>query len=115
MFMAIAVENSSKNPSNRNNYKVWYLELNDLKEVINIGVCSKERLIESLFKNYQETNRSNWRAFLSESEFSKQIEVFDFVSQNIYENTHFGNLPTLSEFQQTLNCLQMNFELSAIA
>lgn len=115
MFMAIAVENPSKNPNKRDHYKVWYLELNDLKEVVDIGVLTKEDMVKNLFRHYQEDGESNWRAFIQDAEESRPIEIFDFISQNIYENTHFGNLPTLSEFQKTLDCLHMNFELKAIA
>ena len=114
MFMAIAAE-TSKHPVRRNDYKVWYLQLNDQKDVIGIGVMTREDLVKNLFNNYRKTGKSNWRAFKKESESSNTVEVFDFISQNIHENTHFGTLPTLEEFQETLNCLQMNLELRSIA
>ncbi len=114
MFMAIAAE-TSKHPARRNDYKVWYLQLNDQKDVIGIGVKTREELVKNLFQNYHRTGKSNWRAFEKNSECSSPVEIFDFISQNIHQNTHFGNLPTLEEFQETLNCLQMNLELRSIA
>ena len=45
----------------------------------------------------------------------KAAEHQDFIDQNIYENTHFGNLPTLSEFQATLNNLQEGVVLQQLA
>jgi len=114
MNMAIAVE-SHKHPDKRSLYKVWYLELSSQGDVIGLGVLTKEELIKDLFTHYKKYGKSNWRAFKKESESSTPIEVFDFISQGMFENTHFGNLPTLAEFQQTLNHLQMNLELKAIA
>lgn len=114
MFMAVAVE-TPRHPLQKNNYKVWYLQLNDHGDVIGIGVKTREELVQNLFENFRKTGRSNWRAFLKNDDESKTVEVFDFIAQNSEENTHFGNLPTLSEFQQTINCLQMNLELRAIA
>ena len=114
MYMAIAAE-TSKHPARRNDYKVWYLQLNDRQDVIGIGVMNREELVKNLFANYKKTGKSNWRAFKKDAEASTSVEVFDFISQNIHENTHFGNLPSLEEFQETLNCLQMNLELRSIA
>ena len=114
MFMAIAVE-TKKHPKNQDDYKIWYLEINDLGEVIGVGVKTKEELIQSLFKSYRQSGKSNWRAFLKGSEQSHAIEVFDFITKEKFENTHFGNLPTLGEFQTTLDSLQMNLELRSIA
>ena len=114
MKMAIAVE-TFKHPERKSDYKVWYLNLNYKGEVIGIGVKTREELVQSLFKEYRESGKSKWRAFCKESESSKPIEIYDFIAQNSLENTHFGNLPTLAEFQQTLDYLQMNFELRAIA
>ncbi len=114
MNMAIAVE-SNKHPDNRSAYKVWYLELNSKGDVIGLGVLTKEELIENLFTHYKKYGKSNWRSFKKDADCSSQIEVFDFIAQGMFENTHFGNLPTLAEFQQTLNHLQMNLELRAIA
>jgi hypothetical protein len=114
MKMAIAVE-TFKHPERQSDYKVWYLNLNYKGEVIGIGVKTREELVQSLFKEYRETGRSQWRAFCQESETSKPIEIFDFIAQNSFENTHFGNLPTLAQFQETLNLLQTNLELRAIA
>lgn len=114
MNLAIAVE-TSKHPDNWANYKVWYLKLNSSKDVIGIAVVSREELVKDLFANYKRTGKSNWRAFLKGRDCSNPIEVFDFITQNMHENTHFGNLPTLGEFQETLKCLEMNLELRSIA
>lgn len=114
MFMAIAVE-TSRHPKNRSHYKVWYLVLDAHDEVVGLGVKTKEEVIQSLFESYRKSGRSNWRAFLKDNERSKEIELTDFIAQNIYENTHFGNLPTLSEFQETLNRLTLNLELRIVA
>ena len=114
MYMAIAVE-TSKNPTQRTNYKVWFLELTDRGDVIGLGVKNREEVVQSLFRNIRRTGKSNWKAFAKNSEASKPIEIYDFISQSTYENTHFGNLPTLHEFQETLNRLQLNLELKPIA
>jgi len=114
MNLAIAVE-TSKHPSNRSNYKIWYLEINDYGDVIGLGLKNREELVKSIFSTYQRTGETNWRAFLKEATKSTPVEIFDFISQSTHDNTHFGNLPTLSEFQETLNSLQMNLEFRAIA
>lgn len=114
MFLAIATE-ASKHPGRRHDYKVWYLELNERKEVISIGVKTKDQLVKDLFDHYRKHGRSNWRAFCEGQEKSSPIELTDFIAQNMYENTHFGNLPTLAEFQETLDCLELNLELKATA
>jgi hypothetical protein len=114
MFMAIAVE-SARHPLNRGDYKVWYLEIDTAGNVVGIGVMKREEMVQNLFNNYQKTGKSNWRAFTKGAEESTPIEVYDFISQNMHENTHFGNLPTLAEFQATLNRLETSLELRAIA
>ncbi len=114
MYMAIAVE-TFKHPEKKHDYKIWYLDLNPLGDVIGIGVKSRQEVVKSVFENYQKYGHTNWRAFKKDSEQSTPIEFFDFIAQNAYENTHFGNLPTLNEFQQTINCLQMNMEFKSIA
>lgn len=113
-FMAIAVE-TFKHPTKRSDYKVWYLELNSQKDVVGIGVKTRTELVESVFRNYHQNGQSNWRVFCKDADHSKEIEVVDFIAQNAMENTHFGNLPTLAEFQLTLGHLQMNLELQSIA
>ncbi|MBP9673890.1 MAG: hypothetical protein KBD63_02250 [Bacteriovoracaceae bacterium] len=114
MFIAIAVE-TCKHPKHQNDYKVWYLETNAQDQVVSIGVKSKDEVIQSLFKSYQKTGSSIWKAMLKGSEKTTPIEAYDFISRNVNENTHFGNLPTLSEFQKTLQYLEMNLELRSIA
>lgn len=112
--LAIAVE-SKKHPRNKSDYKVWYLEVGPGGKVNGIAVKTKKELIASLFESIRKTGKSNWRAFCQSSERSTPIEAFDFVSMNTHENTHFGSLPTLQEFQQTLDLLQANLELRSIA
>ncbi|OFZ24946.1 MAG: hypothetical protein A2381_12785 [Bdellovibrionales bacterium RIFOXYB1_FULL_37_110] len=114
MFMAIATQ-TFKHPSKKSDYRIWYLEINSFMEVIGIGVISREKLIEMIFENYQKTGSSNWRVFKKNEEESSPIEIYDFVAQNIHENTHFGNLPTLEEFQATLAALTMRLEIRSIA
>lgn len=114
MFLAIAVENK-QHPKNQNEYRVWYLEIDSNGQVVGVGVKSKTELVENLFENYRKNGSSNWRAFQKGMEKSTPIEIFDFVSMNMHENTHFGNLPTLSEFQTVLDTLQHRLELRSIA
>lgn len=114
MKMAIACE-TIKNPKSIHDYRVWYLEIDELHRVVGVGVKTKDELISDLFANYAKSGKSNWRAFKKGAEQSTVIEIYDFISKNIYENTHFGNLPTLAEFQNTLESLQMNLELRSIA
>lgn len=114
MFLAIAVE-TKKHPMNQDDYKVWFLELDPQGEVVGIGVKSKNEVVQSLFKSYKDTGKSNWRAFKKDAQNSTPVEAYDFISRNLNENTHFGNLPSLAQFQSTLNKLHMNFELKSIA
>ena len=113
-FMAIAVENY-RHPLKRSDYKVWYLELNKENDVIGIGVKTREELVQSVFTNYHQFGQSCWRAFCKDKDHSTPIDVVDFIAQNSLENTHFGNLPTLSQFQKTLDHLNMTFELQSLA
>lgn len=114
MYLAIAVE-SKQHPKNQTDYRVWYLEIDECGQVIGVGVKSKQELVENLFENYRKTGKSNWRAFKKGAERSSPVEIFDFVSMNMHENTHFGNLPTLSEFQNVLDTLQSRLEFRSIA
>lgn len=113
-FMAVAVE-TSKHPKNAFDYRVWYLELDSQGSVVSIGVKTKNELIKSLFASYQQTGKSCWRALLKGHEKSVPIDPLDFISMNTYQNTHFGELPTLNEFQETLTQLSNSLELRSIA
>lgn len=114
MKMAIATE-TSKHPSNRSDYKVWYLEVTSRGDVVGIGVVTREELVKEVFQTYRRTGKSGWRVFKKGEDHSEPIEIYDFISQNSQENTHFGNLPTLAQFQETLMYLQSNLELRSIA
>ncbi len=114
MFLAIAVE-SKLHPNHQNDYRVWYLEIDSSGQVIGVGVKTKKELVENLFENYRQHGKTNWRAFRKDQERSTPIEIFDFVSMNMHENTHFGQLPSLAEFQTVLNTLQSRLELRSIA
>ena len=114
MNLAIAVE-SKQHPKNHNDYRVWYLEIDTAGQVVGVGVKSKQEMVENLFENYRKTGKSNWRAFQKNAERSTPVEIFDFVGMNMHENTHFGNLPTLSEFQSVLDTLQSRLEFRSIA
>lgn len=114
MNLAVCVEQNS-DPSQKQNYKIWYLELDSRGKVIGIGVKTKTELIQNVLENFRRTGKTHWRCFQRESEKSYEIEVFDFIAMNSLENTHFGDLPTLNEFQSTLDALQSNFELQSIA
>jgi hypothetical protein len=114
MNLAIAVE-SKQHPKNHNDYRIWYLEIDGNGHVVNVGVKSKQEMVENLFENYRKTGKSNWRAFTKGAERSTPVEIFDFVSMNMHDNTHFGNLPTLSEFQNVLDTLQSRLEFRSIA
>lgn len=112
--LAVCVEPNNIH-TQKHDYKVWYLEINSHGKVIGINVKTREELVKSVLVNFQKTGKTNWRCFQQDKEESTEIEVFDFISMNSFENTHFGNLPTLSEFQSTLDSLQSNFELRSIA
>lgn len=114
MYLAVAVE-SSKHPSQKLDYKIWYLEVGADGKVQGVGVKTKEELLKSIFENYRLTGKTNWRSFKKDREESNAIEIYDFIAMNANDNTHFGNLPTLSEFQMTLDSLQANLELRSIA
>lgn len=114
MFLAVCVE-PQKHPEKQQDYKVWYLELDSQGRVMGIGVKTREELVKSVLTNFQKTGDTHWRCFRKDSEQSTKIEVFDFIGMNTRENTHFGNLPTLSEFQATLDALEANFEMRSIA
>lgn len=114
MYLAIAVE-TKQHPKNQNDYRVWYLEVDSSGQVVGVGVKTKQEMVENLFANYAKSGKSNWRAFEKGAEKSRSVEIFDFVGMNMFENTHFGNLPTLSEFQTVLDTLQSRLELRSIA
>lgn len=114
MYMAIAVQ-VPQHPQERENYKVWYLKFNPQGKLIQIGAKSKQELVQSLFENYRKEGKSNWKAFCKDSDSSKIIEPYDFINLNLYENTHFGTLPTLAEFQLTLNTLQDGIQFHQLA
>ena len=114
MNLAIAVE-SKQHPKNHNDYRVWYLEIDECGQVVGVGVKSKQEMVENLFENYRKTGKSNWRAFQKGAERSTPVEIFDFVSMNMHENTHFGSLPSLSEFQNVLDTLESRLEFRSIA
>ena len=104
-----------KHPSKKTDYKVWYLEIGPNGKVRGVGVKTREELVKSVFENYRITGKTHWRCFQKDRESSTPIEVFDFIAMNSFDNTHFGNLPTLSEFQTTLDSLKANLELRSIA
>lgn len=112
MYLAIAVE-THKNQ--KQNYRIWFLELDHTKKVVNIGMKTKQELLANIFENYRRFGKTNWRAFGKNNETSHPIELTDFSSLNLHENTHFGNLPTLKEFQQVLDSLSLNLEIKSIA
>lgn len=114
MNLAIAVE-TFQHPQHRQEYRVWFLELDTTGRVVGLGVKSKQELIESLFESYKKTGKSNWRAFRKGAEKSTPIEVADFIAMNMTENTHFGDLPTLNEFQGVLDALHSQLEIRSIA
>lgn len=114
MYLAVAVE-THKHPSMKNNYKVWYLEIGPSGKVRGVGVKTKEEVVKSVFENYQQTGKTHWKCFQKDREASTPIEIYDFIAMNTNCNTHFGNLPTLAEFQTTLDSLRANLELRSIA
>jgi hypothetical protein len=114
MNLAIAVE-SKQHPKNQTDYRVWYLEIDECGQVVGVGAKSKHEMVENLFENYRKNGKSNWRAFQKGAERSTPVEIFDFVSMNMHENTHFGNLPSLSEFQNVLDTLESRLEFRSIA
>lgn len=114
MYLAVAAE-CKRHPKHRNDYKIWFLEIGQSGKVQSIGVKTKSQLIENIFKNYQLTGKTNWRCFQKDRSESSPIEIVDFISMNNLDNTHFGNLPTLGEFQKTLDTLESNLELRSIA
>lgn len=112
MYMAVAVDT---NPKDKQNYRVWHLTIGRHGKVTGIGVKSKQELIQNAFENFRRYESTNWRCFQKGMDHSTPIEITDFVAMNSLENTHFGNLPTLAEFQETLDQLQANLELRSIA
>lgn len=114
MYLAIAVE-PQVTATNPRDYRIWYLETNSFGEVVNIGVKDREDLIQSCFTNYQLTGQTQWRVFRKGSEKSEAIEITDFVAQGMFDNTHFGTLPTLEEFQGTIDALKMNLKIKKVA
>lgn len=113
-YMAIAVE-TFVNSNNQKDYKVWYLELTPQGKVLGIKSLKREELIHQLMMQYQQFGKSKWRAFLKGREESTPIELFDFVAMSTEDNTHFGALPTLSEFQEVLDRLKIQFDFKQMA
>jgi len=114
MNLAIAVE-TKQHPQHRQDYRVVFIERDSAGHVVGVGVKTRQQLIESLFEAYRTTGQSNWRAFCKGAERSRPIEAADFIGMNMHENTHFGELPTLSEFQGVLDALHGQLEIRSIA
>lgn len=110
--IAIAVD---PHPTMKEKYTIWYIEVGMTGRVKHVGSIAKDDLIESLFKQYHLSGETTWRVFRKEAEKSTPIEITDFMAMNINENTHFGNLPHLEEFQKTLEVLQFNMEIKKSA
>lgn len=110
--IAVAVDTQPATPEN---YRIWYLEVGPTGRVKHVGSISKDDLVKSLFKQYQLSGKTFWRVFRKEAERSTPIEITDFMGMNMNENTHFGNLPRLEEFQKTLEALQFNLEIKKVA
>jgi hypothetical protein len=113
-FLIIASENFTT-IEGRTDYKVWYLEMGPKGEVYDLKSKKREELIMSIMENHQRYGRSLWRAFLQNHEESKQIDLYDFISKNTIENTHFGQLPTVHELQETLKHLKVRLEVKSLA
>lgn len=113
-FLIIACENF-QTLEGKSDYKVWYLEMGPKGEVYDLKSKKREELIRSLMENHQRYGRSLWRAFLKEHEESISIDLFDFVAKNSESNTHFGNLPTIAELQETLKQLKVRLEVKSLA
>lgn len=96
MFLAIAVDTHQ----HKNDYDIWFLEFDDFKQLKRIGQISREELIDELFQ------RKNWYALSKNDPEPKPIELVDFVSLNMFYNTHFGNLATVDEMQSTIDLLR---------
>ena len=114
MFIAIAMESYSSE-CKQNDYKVWYLDINAIGRLTAIGVKTREEVLANVLSNLQQFKESGWKVFKKDACRSEPVELYDFISQNIHENPHFGNLPTLREFQKTIDQLQLNLELKSIA
>ena len=112
--LAVCVE-PNKDPTEKHDYRVWYLEMDNDSNVTGIAVKTKSELIACIMLSIRTGQKPNWRCFQKDMESSTKIDLFDFIAMNTFQNTHFGQLPTLSEFQTTLNALENNFEMKAIA
>src|SRR5690606_41211068 len=86
MYLAIAVE-TKNHPKSQNDYRIWYLEIDERGQVIGVGVKSKDELISHIFDCMKKFGKSLWRAFLKDSESSSPIEIYDFVSMRSEEHT----------------------------
>lgn len=113
-YLIIACENF-QSLEGKLDYKVWYLEMGAKGEVFDLKSKKREELIRSLMENHQRYGRSLWRAFLKDREESVSIDLFDFVAKSTDDNTHFGNLPTINELQETLKQLKVRLEIKSLA
>ncbi len=110
-FIAIAVEKGSV----LQEYKVIYLALNEQRKVTRMGVISRGELVLNVLESFRQKKSSGWSAMLKDSEDLVEIGPFDFIAQNMFENTHFGNLPTSEELQKVLALLQLRLEIKSAA
>ncbi len=113
-FLIIACETFTS-MEGRADYKVWYLEMGPMGKVFDLKSKKREELIGSIMENHQRYGRSLWRAFLKDHEESIAIDLFDFVGKNTNHNTHFGNLPTVSDLQAVLAHMKIKLEAKALA
>jgi hypothetical protein len=110
-FIAIAVEKGAVPQE----YRVIYLALNEARKVSAISSISRGELVMDVLETFRLKQPSRWRAMLKDQEELAEIGPFDFIAQNMFENTHFGNLPTREELQSVLEQLNLRLETRSAA
>lgn len=102
----VVASEPKKNPTTEFDYRLWYCEINAMGNICSIRTKTCEELIESLFWQKNHLGESFWRVLRKGAENTDEITFSDFISINQFENTHFGNLPTLSEFERSIDVVK---------
>jgi len=113
-YLIVAVEKESE-LQYQNDYTLWFLDLDQQKNLCGVGKIKKSELMKNLFEKAHKKTKSVWKVLSKHSNSPRKISLLDFASLNLYENTHLGDLPTLEHFQSVLASLQQQNKISLSA
>lgn len=102
MYKVVLAVDAKKHPKFKCEYHIWYAVFNSEAKLQKFGRYSKDQLIENIFADIRRWGSSSWFALNCHSDQLRPIELIDFLSMENFSNSHFGNLPYISQFDQSL-------------